>query len=152
MSVPENSRTKSKLEVCVKAHDLCCYTLQITANKKIFTEEYQRSLTDRIVETAIGIHCDCWNANNIYVRDNDDYRERKRLQEEAARKCNILLSLIDIAKPLFHLMLHGVTTQAKAIALTAFAEWMHITNRFGDNTLTVETELQSSEITITNRG
>lgn len=90
MSVPENSRTKSKLEVCVKAHDLCCYTLQITANKKIFTEEYQRSLTDRIVETAIGIHCDCWNANNIYVRD-------------------------------------------KVIALTAFAEWMHITNRFGDN-------------------
>ena len=103
MSVPENSRTKSKLEVCVKAHDLCCYTLQITANKKIFTEEYQKSLTDRIVAVAIGIHCDCWNANNIYVRDNDDYRERKRLQEEAARKCNILLSLIDIAKPLFHL-------------------------------------------------
>lgn len=103
MSVPENSRTKSKLEVCVKAHDLCCYTLQITANKKIFTEEYQRSLTDRIVETAIGIHCDCWNANNIYVRDAEDYQERKRLQEEAARKCNILLSLMDIAKPLFHL-------------------------------------------------
>lgn len=103
MSVPENSRTKSKLEVCVKAHDLCCYTLQIAANKKIFTEEYQRSLTDRIVETAIGIHCDCWNANNIYVRDAEDYQERKRLQEEAARKCNILLSLMDIAKPLFHL-------------------------------------------------
>lgn len=103
MSVPENARTKSKLEVNVKAHDLCCYTLQITANKKIFTENYQRSLTDRIVAVAIGIHVDCWNANNIYVKCAEDYHERRRLQEEAARKCNILLSLIDIAKPLFHL-------------------------------------------------
>ena len=65
MSVPEPRREKSKLEVCVKAHDLCCYTLQITANKKVFTEEYQRSLTDKIVAVALGIHCDCWNANNI---------------------------------------------------------------------------------------
>ena len=56
MSVPENARTKSKLEVNVKAHELCCYTLQITANKKIFTENYQRSLTDRIVAVAIGIN------------------------------------------------------------------------------------------------
>ena len=103
MSVPEPRREKSKLEVCVKAHDLCCYTLQITANKKVFTEEYQRSLTDKIVAVALGIHCDCWNANNIFVKSAEEYQERRRLQEEAARKCNILLSLIDIAKKIFHL-------------------------------------------------
>ena len=103
MSVPEPRREKSKLEVCVKAHDLCCYTLQITANKKVFTEEYQRSLTDKIVAVALGIHCDCWNANNIYVRSKEEFSERRRLQEEAARKCNVLLSLIDIAKKIFHL-------------------------------------------------
>ena len=77
MSVPENARTKSKLEVNVKAHELCCYTLQITANKKIFTENYQRSLTDRIVSVAIGIHVDCWNANNIYVKCAEDYYDKK---------------------------------------------------------------------------
>ena len=103
ISVPENSRTKSKLEACVKAHDLCCYTLQITANKKIFIEDFQRSLTDKIVSVAIGIHTDCWTANNIYVKSKNEYCERRRLQDEAARKCNILLSLIDIAKSLFHL-------------------------------------------------
>lgn len=103
MSVPENSRTKSKLEACVKAHDLCCYTLQITSNEKVFTPQFQRSLTDRIVAVAIAIHTDCWTANNIYVRTEDDVRERRRLQEEAARLCNVLLSMIDIAKPLFHL-------------------------------------------------
>ena len=103
MSVPENSRSKSKLEVCVKAHDLCCYTLQITSNDKIFKPEFQRSLTDRIVAVAIGIHTDCWNANNIFVKTDEDYAERRRLQDAAARNCNILLSLIDIAKTLFHL-------------------------------------------------
>lgn len=75
MSVPENSRTKSKLEVCVKAHDLCCYTLQITSNDKVFTPQFQRALTDRIVAVAIGIHTDCWNANNIYVRTEEDAKE-----------------------------------------------------------------------------
>lgn len=119
MSVPENSRTKSKLEVCVKAHDLCCYTLQITSNEKVFTPQFQRSLTDRIVAVAIAIHTDCWTANNIYVNQK-------------------------LTNP----MLHGETTQAKVIALTAFAEWMHITNRFGDNTLTVDSDLQPSEMTI----
>lgn len=40
-------------------------------------------------------------------------------------------------------------SKLKVIALTASAEWMHITNRFGDNTLTVDTTVQPSEMTIT---
>lgn len=53
MSVPVNSRSKSKLEVCVKARELCVYTIKITSNKNVFTEEFQKPLTDRIVDTAI---------------------------------------------------------------------------------------------------
>lgn len=48
MSVPVNQRSESKLEVCVKARDLCVYTLQITANEKIFLPKFQRSITDDI--------------------------------------------------------------------------------------------------------
>lgn len=109
MSVPVNQRTHGKLEVCVKAHDLCCYTLQITANKKNFTQEYQESLTNRIVEAAIDIHTLCWSANNILVNSVDDLRERTMYQEKAAIKCNILLSLIDVAKRIFHLSTKRVT-------------------------------------------
>ena len=87
MSVPENARTKSKLEVNAKAHDLCCYTLQITANKKIFTENYQRSLTDRIVAVAIGIHVDCWNANNIYVKCAEPCKKRQLFQVHPEDGC-----------------------------------------------------------------
>lgn len=109
MSVPVNQRTHGKLEVCVKAHDLCCYTLQITANKKNFTQEFQESLTNRIVEAAIDIHTLCWSANNILVNSVDDLRERTMYQEKAAIRCNILLSLIDVAKQIFHLSTKRVT-------------------------------------------
>ena len=102
MSVPVNQRSESKLEVCVKARDLCVYTLQITANEKIFLPKFQRSITDDINKLAIAIHSTIWTANNIYVRDKSDYEERKRLQSQAIRYCNSLLSLIQIAQKLFH--------------------------------------------------
>ena len=103
MSVPVNQRTQSKLEVCVKSRDLATYTLQITKNKKIFSEEYQDAVTDKIISTALEIHALVWTANNTVVDSNEKLMRRLALQEEAAIQCNVLLSLIDIAKPLFHL-------------------------------------------------
>ena len=103
MSVPVNQRSESKLEVCVQAHDLCCYTLQITSNKKNFPEEFQHSLTDKIVDTAIDNHTLVWSANNILVNSKEDYAARHRLQEQAAVKCNVLLSLLEVAKRVYHL-------------------------------------------------
>jgi len=103
MSVPVNARSTGKLEVCVKAHALCCYTLKITSNKKIFVEDYQESLTNRIIETAINIHTMCWAANNVLVNSADDLKRRADLQEHAAIQCNLLLSLMEIAKTMFHL-------------------------------------------------
>ena len=87
----------------MKAHELCCYTVQITVNKNVFTEEYRSAITDRIVDAAISIHTMAWNANNILVQSAEDYRERRRLQDEAARQCNTLLSLMQIAWKIFHL-------------------------------------------------
>lgn len=109
MSVPVNKRSHGKLEACVKAHGLCCYTLQITANEKVFTPQYQVSLTNRIVETAISIHTLCWSANNILVNSKEDLDERTHLQEQATIQCNVLLSLIEIAKKIFHLSTKRVT-------------------------------------------
>ena len=103
MSVPLNERSHGKLEVCVKAHDLCCYTLQITKNKKVFTEEYQEALTNKIIENAIDIHTCVWSANNILVNSSESFYARRKLQETAANKCNVLLSLMDISKSMFHI-------------------------------------------------
>lgn len=55
MSVPVGERRESRLEVFVQALDLVTYTLRITKNEKIFLPEYQRQVTDDIIETAKSI-------------------------------------------------------------------------------------------------
>ena len=78
--------------------------MRITKNPKVFMPEYQTALTNDIINTAKEIFIKCWTANNIKVGDDaENYITRKRLQEEAARECNNLLALIQMAKPLFHL-------------------------------------------------
>ena len=103
MSVPVNQRKQGKLEVCLKAHDLCVYTLQITKNEKIFVKDYQDQLTDKIVQCAMDIHLNVWMANNIRVARPEDYELRRRFQNLALSNCVSLLALIDIAQSAFHL-------------------------------------------------
>lgn len=103
MSVPQGERSHAKLEVMVKAQDLLIYTLQITKNKKVFTEEFQAPVTDEIIKTAQSIFYDAWEANNIRVAGNPDaWRERRTLQQRAARKCNRLLAQMQVAQRVLH--------------------------------------------------
>ena len=103
MSVPVNARKEGKMEVFLRCRDLCKYTLEITANEKHFPPKYQEVLTKRICEYAISIHTCAWKANNIRVSDEYTYKERHGLQAMSIASCYELLSLMDIAKPLFHL-------------------------------------------------
>lgn len=109
MSVPVNERSHGKLEACVKAKELSAYTIKITANPKVFKPEYQRALTDRIVETALEVHMLSWSANNVLVNSVEDMQRRLDHQDRAADACNNLLSLIEVAKPVFHLATKRVT-------------------------------------------
>lgn len=118
MSVPVNERSTSKLEVCIKAHDLCCYTLQITKNKKVFSEEYQSALTDKIIQLALDIHTECWGANNIIVTQESDFEMRTMMQTNALAKCNELLSLIEVAKSIFHLSTKRVIYWSQKVITT----------------------------------
>lgn len=108
MSVPEGLRGTGRLEVIEKALDLADYTITITANPKIFLPEYQKALTDDINRIALAIYIDAWTANNILVRNAEDFAERKRLQERAARNCNNLLALMQLAQKVFHLKLKRI--------------------------------------------
>lgn len=103
MSVAEGERSQSKLEVIVKALDLATYTIKITNNPKVFLPEYRSSLTDDIIRTAKDIYIDAWTANNVLVKTADDWKIRRMLQERAARNCNNLLALMQLAKTVFHL-------------------------------------------------
>lgn len=72
MSVPVNQRSHGKLEAYAKAYELATYTLKITKNKKIFTEEYQDCLTDHIISAALDIYMCTGTANGKQVRTEKD--------------------------------------------------------------------------------
>ena len=106
MSVPVNQRTHGKLEAYSKAYELAVYTLKITANKKVFTIEYQEQLTNHIIAAALDVYMMVGTANDIIVRtdkDHGNYVERIDLQRQAIRRCGELNKLIFLAKPVFHL-------------------------------------------------
>ena len=106
MSVPVNQRSHGKLEAYAKAYELATYTLKITKNKKIFTEEYQECLTDYIISAALDIYMCTGTANGKQVRTEKDklnYEERIATQRKALDRCGDLLKLIMLAKPIFHL-------------------------------------------------
>lgn len=103
MSVPQGQRSQSKLEVIVMARHLAAYTIKITKNQNVFLPEYNNGITNKIIFTATSIFIGCWTANNIYVTKKTDWIERCELQQQAARDCNNLLALIQLAQEVFHL-------------------------------------------------
>lgn len=122
MSVPVNQRSHGTLEAYTKAYELATYTLRITKNKKIFTEDYQEQLTDYIISSALDIYMLTGYANSLTVKtskDKDNYDARIRAQNEAIRRCGDLIRLIFIAKPIFHLSSkrvkywHGLTKDTR---------------------------------------
>lgn len=103
MSVPGYRRDKGKLDINTKARKLCTYTLQITANDKVFLPS-QQYFIQRLNAVALDIQRRCWLANNIYVNGNmERYKTRLEHEAKAIDACTDLLALIDIAKSLFHL-------------------------------------------------
>lgn len=85
-----------------KARALSVYTIRICANPKIFDDKY-KDITARIVDTSMRIYQSAWAANNVLVKSGKDWSLRKEYQQDAVRQCNLLLSLIDLSKSLYHL-------------------------------------------------
>ena len=103
MSVPESQRGKGKFDVIINALYLAQYTITITKNKNTFLPEYQSALTDDLIRSAKDIYINAWKANNIRVTSQEDWKERKHLQELSILECNSLLATMQLAKKIFHL-------------------------------------------------
>ena len=97
---PENQQ----LQACTKAKELALHTLSICRNKNIFTEDYQKILTDDIVLTAKDVFVYAFSANDIRVANSKErWKERCKYQEMSIAKCKRLKPLISMAKSAFHL-------------------------------------------------
>lgn len=103
MSVRVAERNPGKLDAQVKVEDLIVHTLRITSNESVFDPKY-RALTDRVVDCAVGIGQDVWEANNIRVQVGDrSWPTRHGLQSRAIRQLNVLLYLMTLCRRAFHL-------------------------------------------------
>ena len=103
MAVRKAERNESKLEAQVRVEELVAHTVHIVSNPKVFDPKYA-DLHARIVDCAIGVGCDMWEANGIRVgKDPGLYAERRRLQDRAVRKLTVLLYLMTVARRLDHL-------------------------------------------------
>ena len=108
MAVPAGEREEGKFTLPMKAEQLVAYTIQITANEKVFLPEYRERMTDDIVETAKNVYLGIREANDTTVRvgtifHRKDFIDRNTLQRKALKDAKRLLYLIDIAHRLFHL-------------------------------------------------
>jgi hypothetical protein len=97
MSVPVGKRSKSKLEVYVKALELAKYTLLICGNEKHFPKRDRWMVTNKIVESVIDVAKNISMANSIRVSIRADFELRRKLQTSALSSTSGLLTLIELA-------------------------------------------------------
>lgn len=97
MSVPENRRSESRLEVLAKAKDLAVYTTSICGNEKVFPKRDRWVLTNRIVSTVLEILENVNMANDIYVTTKGDFEVRRKCQTIALSSTAKLIALVDLA-------------------------------------------------------
>lgn len=103
MTVRVAERSESKLEAQVRTEELIVHTLRITSNPNVFDPTCS-ALTNRVIDCAIGIGQDMWEANNIRVVKGDkSWPTRHALQRRALRQFNVLLYLITLCRRAFHL-------------------------------------------------
>lgn len=104
MSVPAGQRKENRLEVVMQARALAAYTLKITSNQNVFIPDYDEAVKSKIQDSALTIFLNLMDANNIRVDDNvERWKERDKLQKDAATACNTLLNLIYLAQTVYHL-------------------------------------------------
>lgn len=103
MSVPQSKRGEQKLAVLTKARFLADYTLGICSNEKVFPKRQRWTLTNRIIETALGILECVRKGNTIQVNLECDYLRRREYQQQAMEHAEWMLTLIDLAKEHFSL-------------------------------------------------
>ena len=90
MSVVKSKRTKGKMEVITKAHDLAEHTVRICSNEKNFPKRYRWCITAKVVDSAIrflGFTYRLTPSGRVILRMNKDKisHERRKLKKQIAR-------------------------------------------------------------------
>lgn len=128
MSVPAGQRKENRLEVVMQARALAAYTLKITSNQNVFIPDYDDAVKSKIQDSALTIFLNLMDANNIRVDDNvEKWKERDKLQKDAATACNTLLNLIYLAQTVYHLRASRIKYWSESVlsVLGLIRKWNH---------------------------
>ena len=99
MQRPERERKEpSEFNFIVKAKDLVKHTFAITNSTERFPKKYRFTLVNRIQDKAVDIYECAIEANELDLRDAQEYRERQKLQAKALTYCKELLFFIELSQ------------------------------------------------------
>lgn len=106
MSVPVSKRDKTPLEVLVAARTLAIYTMRLCSNEEKFPKRYRWCLSQELVRAAVKVSENCAKANSVYVNDEESYKLRRTIQQEALAELEGLENNMIIAFELFDGLRH----------------------------------------------
>lgn len=101
MSVVKSKRTKGRMEVITKAHQLAEHTMRICSNEKNFPKRYRWCLTAKIVDCAIEINCNLEKANSIFVKTQTDFELRREYMQKALAETYSLHNMMRLSYDIF---------------------------------------------------
>ena len=70
---------------------------------------------EKIRDLATDISCKVWTANHVVVKTRDDMETRSRIQSDACKDCNRMLSMVQIARRRYHLKMQKYEAWVKQI-------------------------------------
>jgi hypothetical protein len=99
MQRPERERKEpTEFNVIVKAKDLVKHTFTITNSTERYPKKYRFTLVNRIQDKAVDIYECVLEANELDIRDAQEYRQRQKLQAKALTYCKELLFFIELSQ------------------------------------------------------
>lgn len=97
LAVIKSKRHEGKLQVLIKAREMCAYTVTVCKNEKNFPKRDRWLITQPIVSEALNVMSCVRRANAVHVETHDDYTYRRSQQVMALSHAEALLTLLDIA-------------------------------------------------------
>ena len=101
-NVPDNLQNQ-KFDAVYQAMCLASHTILLCKNKNIFKPEINETIINDLVETAKNIYLEAYGANEIRVKHLENWKRREEKEARAIDLCTRLLSLINLARHVFHL-------------------------------------------------
>lgn len=94
MQRPERERKEpTEFNVIVKAKDLVKHTFTITNSTERYPKKYRFTLVNRIQDKAVDIYECVLEANELDLRDAQEYRQRQKLQAKATSEYRSAIKL-----------------------------------------------------------